>query len=160
MVAHPRSSACSALPETDDDERHARFEEALRLICSTWSGNASARTGNGESATLLSVPPHHSLPVPAADLSAPLLGRGEQPGLGPNRRNAQLQHALLAPPNARAVPAIPGGLSRGRRNGTDCRQSPGVRRPGRRDCLCPRRAGLANPLAAIPAGRKDPRRDA
>jgi alkanesulfonate monooxygenase SsuD/methylene tetrahydromethanopterin reductase-like flavin-dependent oxidoreductase (luciferase family) len=53
------------LPETGELERHARFEEALRLILSAWSGN---ETRAGQSLRYYPVPPHHSLPVPAADL--------------------------------------------------------------------------------------------
>jgi alkanesulfonate monooxygenase SsuD/methylene tetrahydromethanopterin reductase-like flavin-dependent oxidoreductase (luciferase family) len=56
------------LPETDDRERHARFEEALGLIRSVWNGTI-AGTGMGELPQYFTVPPHHSLPVPAADLS-------------------------------------------------------------------------------------------
>jgi alkanesulfonate monooxygenase SsuD/methylene tetrahydromethanopterin reductase-like flavin-dependent oxidoreductase (luciferase family) len=56
------------LPETDDYERHARFEEALGLIRSVWSG-AIAGTGEERSQRYFAVPAHNRLPVPAADLS-------------------------------------------------------------------------------------------
>jgi alkanesulfonate monooxygenase SsuD/methylene tetrahydromethanopterin reductase-like flavin-dependent oxidoreductase (luciferase family) len=57
------------LPETGELERHARFEEALRLILSAWSGNGmGAEEGSNESPRYFPVPPHHPLPVPADDL--------------------------------------------------------------------------------------------
>jgi alkanesulfonate monooxygenase SsuD/methylene tetrahydromethanopterin reductase-like flavin-dependent oxidoreductase (luciferase family) len=61
----PEEFGLFGLPVTDDDERHERFEEALRLIRSAWSGNG---TMTGESQRYFSVPPHHPLPIPAADL--------------------------------------------------------------------------------------------
>jgi len=65
----PEEFSLFGLPETDDDERHARFEEALRLICSAWSeGGIRTKTGTVESPRYFPVPPHHTLPVPAADL--------------------------------------------------------------------------------------------
>jgi alkanesulfonate monooxygenase SsuD/methylene tetrahydromethanopterin reductase-like flavin-dependent oxidoreductase (luciferase family) len=57
------------LAETDNDERHGRFAEALRLICSIWSANhTSADSGTAKSARYFPVPPHHSLPVSSQDL--------------------------------------------------------------------------------------------
>jgi len=65
----PEEFGFFGLPETDDDERHARFEEALRLICSAWSeGGIGPKAGTTESPRYFPVPPHHPLPVPAADL--------------------------------------------------------------------------------------------
>src|SRR6516165_5949507 len=52
----PEEFGLFGLPVTDDDERHERFEEALRLIRSAWSGNG---TMTGESQRYFSVPPHH-----------------------------------------------------------------------------------------------------
>ena len=49
------------LDVTGEDERHARFEEALRVILAAWSGDWSR-------ARDFPVPPHRSLPVPSADL--------------------------------------------------------------------------------------------
>jgi alkanesulfonate monooxygenase SsuD/methylene tetrahydromethanopterin reductase-like flavin-dependent oxidoreductase (luciferase family) len=63
----PEEFALFGLPETDDHERHERFEEALQLIHSAWNGTI-AKTGIGKSSRYLTVPPHHSLPVPAAHL--------------------------------------------------------------------------------------------
>jgi alkanesulfonate monooxygenase SsuD/methylene tetrahydromethanopterin reductase-like flavin-dependent oxidoreductase (luciferase family) len=56
------------LAETDDYERHSRFEEALALIRSAWNGTI-AGTGDGAPPRYFAVPPHHSLPIPIADLS-------------------------------------------------------------------------------------------
>jgi alkanesulfonate monooxygenase SsuD/methylene tetrahydromethanopterin reductase-like flavin-dependent oxidoreductase (luciferase family) len=64
----PEEFGLFGLHETSDHERHARFEESLRLIRSAWNGTL-AETGNGESSSYFAVPPHDSLPVPAADLS-------------------------------------------------------------------------------------------
>jgi alkanesulfonate monooxygenase SsuD/methylene tetrahydromethanopterin reductase-like flavin-dependent oxidoreductase (luciferase family) len=66
----PEEFGLFGLPETDDHERHARFAEALGLICSAWRGTvASAAMGNREPPPFFAVPPHHSLPVPGADLA-------------------------------------------------------------------------------------------
>ena len=65
----PEEFGLFGFPETDDHERHARFEEALGLIRSAWTG-AIAETGNGESPQYFAIPPHYPLPVPAANLSA------------------------------------------------------------------------------------------
>jgi len=65
----PEEFGLFGLAVTDEDERHARFEEALRIICSAWSEDgigAIARTS--ESPRYFSVPPHQPLPVPAAGL--------------------------------------------------------------------------------------------
>ncbi|MFI5457662.1 MAG: LLM class flavin-dependent oxidoreductase [Isosphaerales bacterium] len=65
----PEEFGFFGLPETDDDERHARFEEALRLICSAWSeGGIGAKAGTSESPRYFPVPPHQPLPVPTAVL--------------------------------------------------------------------------------------------
>jgi alkanesulfonate monooxygenase SsuD/methylene tetrahydromethanopterin reductase-like flavin-dependent oxidoreductase (luciferase family) len=64
----PEEFGLFGLPETDERERHTRFEEALRLIRSAWNGTI-AGMGNGESSRYFAVPPHHSLPAPAADLA-------------------------------------------------------------------------------------------
>jgi alkanesulfonate monooxygenase SsuD/methylene tetrahydromethanopterin reductase-like flavin-dependent oxidoreductase (luciferase family) len=62
----PEEFGFFGLTETGDDERHARFAVALQIICSAWSGNGM---GAGESQHYFSIPPHHPLPVPAADLA-------------------------------------------------------------------------------------------
>ncbi len=65
----PEEFALFGLTETDDVERHARFEEGLRLICSAWSeGGIRTTTGTSGSPRYFPVPPHRTLPVPAADL--------------------------------------------------------------------------------------------
>jgi alkanesulfonate monooxygenase SsuD/methylene tetrahydromethanopterin reductase-like flavin-dependent oxidoreductase (luciferase family) len=48
---------------TGEHERHARFEEALRLILSAWSGR-----GTDPDLRFSRIPAHRPLPVPAADL--------------------------------------------------------------------------------------------
>ncbi len=57
----PEEFGVFGLDVTGDDERHARFEEALRVILAAWSGDWSG-------ARDLPVPPHRSLPIPPADL--------------------------------------------------------------------------------------------
>ncbi|HEY2155298.1 MAG TPA: LLM class flavin-dependent oxidoreductase [Isosphaeraceae bacterium] len=57
----PEEFGLFGLDVTGEDERHARFEEALRVILAAWSGDWSR-------ARDFSVPPHRSLPIPAADL--------------------------------------------------------------------------------------------
>jgi alkanesulfonate monooxygenase SsuD/methylene tetrahydromethanopterin reductase-like flavin-dependent oxidoreductase (luciferase family) len=64
----PEEFSLFGRPETDDHERHARFEEALALIRSAWNGTV-AGTDNEESSRYFAVPAHHSLPVPAVDLA-------------------------------------------------------------------------------------------
>jgi alkanesulfonate monooxygenase SsuD/methylene tetrahydromethanopterin reductase-like flavin-dependent oxidoreductase (luciferase family) len=66
----PEEFSLFGLTETGDLERHARFEESLRLIRSAWSGKG---VGN-EQGTKLSlryfpVPPQQPLPVPELDLA-------------------------------------------------------------------------------------------
>jgi alkanesulfonate monooxygenase SsuD/methylene tetrahydromethanopterin reductase-like flavin-dependent oxidoreductase (luciferase family) len=61
----PEEFGLFGLAETDELERHARFEEALRIIRSAWSGELS-----GQAFRHFSVPPHQPLPVPAATLPA------------------------------------------------------------------------------------------
>jgi alkanesulfonate monooxygenase SsuD/methylene tetrahydromethanopterin reductase-like flavin-dependent oxidoreductase (luciferase family) len=57
------------LTETDSDERHRRFGEALELISSIWSRcGTSHRVVASEPVPYFSVPPHNSLPVPSKDL--------------------------------------------------------------------------------------------
>jgi alkanesulfonate monooxygenase SsuD/methylene tetrahydromethanopterin reductase-like flavin-dependent oxidoreductase (luciferase family) len=62
----PEEFGYFGLAETDDNERHARFAEALGIIRSAWSGNGTATT---DSLRYFSIPAHHPLPVPAADLA-------------------------------------------------------------------------------------------
>ena len=100
----PEEFRLFGLAEADEAERHARFEEPLRIIRSAWGGGADdpgppSRPG---------APP----PGPAG----PVLGRREQRRLGPDRRGDGLQHALLPPADAGAIPrstpppiATPGG---------------------------------------------------
>ena len=65
----PEEFGLFGLPETDDNERHTRFEDALRLICSAWSeGGIEAKTGMSESPRFFPVSPHQPLPVPSTDL--------------------------------------------------------------------------------------------
>jgi alkanesulfonate monooxygenase SsuD/methylene tetrahydromethanopterin reductase-like flavin-dependent oxidoreductase (luciferase family) len=59
----PEEFALFGLPETGEQERHERFEEALRVIRAAWSGHWT-----GQPLQYFSVPPHRLLPVPAADL--------------------------------------------------------------------------------------------
>jgi len=63
----PAEFALFGLRETEEDERHQRFEESLRLICSAWRGKG---TGSEplEPRRYFSVPAHDPLPVPAVDL--------------------------------------------------------------------------------------------
>jgi alkanesulfonate monooxygenase SsuD/methylene tetrahydromethanopterin reductase-like flavin-dependent oxidoreductase (luciferase family) len=53
------------LAVTDEEERHARFEEALQLIRAAWSGSVARPPHR-----YFAVPPHRLLPVPAADLAS------------------------------------------------------------------------------------------
>jgi alkanesulfonate monooxygenase SsuD/methylene tetrahydromethanopterin reductase-like flavin-dependent oxidoreductase (luciferase family) len=62
----PEEFSFFGLAATDHDERHARFAEALGIIRSAWSGNG---TGAGEVLRYFSIPSHHPLPIPAADLA-------------------------------------------------------------------------------------------
>ncbi len=55
------------LSETADDERHARFAEALRIIRAAWAGN---ETGTDDTGRDFSIPPHRALPVARTDLAA------------------------------------------------------------------------------------------
>lgn len=61
----PHEFALFGLPETDEDERHQRFAEALRVIREAWSGNVI-----GARAKYFPVPAHATLPVPAPDLAS------------------------------------------------------------------------------------------
>jgi len=56
--------ALFGLPETQETERHERFEEALRIIRQAWAGAVS-----GRDLRYVYVPPHAPLPVPARDLA-------------------------------------------------------------------------------------------
>ena len=60
----PEESELFGSPLMDDRGRQARFEEALGVIRSAWSGNWP-----GVAPRSFAVPPHRSLPVPAADLA-------------------------------------------------------------------------------------------
>ena len=65
----PEEFRLFGLAETDNEERHGRFAEALQLICSIWCANGTkADTGTSESARYFPVPPHHSLPASSKDL--------------------------------------------------------------------------------------------
>ncbi len=59
----PEEFGLFGLPETGEAERHARFEEALRVILAAWAGEVPAGPRR-----FYAVPPHRPLPVPAADL--------------------------------------------------------------------------------------------
>ena len=61
----PEEFALFGLAETEEAERHCRFEEALRIIREAWSGQVSGNSGG-----YFPVPRHAPLPVPAADLGA------------------------------------------------------------------------------------------
>ena len=68
----PEEFSLFGLAETGDLERHARFEESLRLILSAWSNTESRSAQNPDpspSVRFFSVPPHQPLPIPAADLA-------------------------------------------------------------------------------------------
>jgi alkanesulfonate monooxygenase SsuD/methylene tetrahydromethanopterin reductase-like flavin-dependent oxidoreductase (luciferase family) len=60
----PEEFSIFGLPETDEAERHKRFEEALRIIREAWAG----RVIHG-SHVYFQVPPHDVLPIPAPDLA-------------------------------------------------------------------------------------------
>ena len=65
----PEEFQLFGLAETDNDERHGRFAEALKQICSIWSANRNGSDSETvESARYFAVPPHHSLPVSSKDL--------------------------------------------------------------------------------------------
>ena len=63
----PEEFSLFGLAETDDDERHTRFAESLRIILSAWRGQGTDAAAS-EPPRYFSVPPHHLLPVPAANL--------------------------------------------------------------------------------------------
>ena len=68
----PEEFSLFGLAETGDLERHARFEESLRLILSAWSEHGiqvDPEAGSSPSLRFFSVPPHQLLPIPAADLA-------------------------------------------------------------------------------------------
>jgi alkanesulfonate monooxygenase SsuD/methylene tetrahydromethanopterin reductase-like flavin-dependent oxidoreductase (luciferase family) len=62
----PEEFGIFGLAVTDDDERHTRFAEALGIIRSAWSDNGTA---GGDRLRYFSIPSHHPLPVPAANLA-------------------------------------------------------------------------------------------
>ena len=71
----PEEFGLFGLTETGESERHGRFEEALRIIRSAWSGDGigvkvtdRGRAGTEPSSPFFDVPPHHTLPVPAPGL--------------------------------------------------------------------------------------------
>jgi alkanesulfonate monooxygenase SsuD/methylene tetrahydromethanopterin reductase-like flavin-dependent oxidoreductase (luciferase family) len=65
----PEEFQLFGLAETDNDERHGRFAEALKLICSIWSASRTVPdSGNVESARYFPIPLPHSLPVSSKDL--------------------------------------------------------------------------------------------
>jgi hypothetical protein len=60
------------LAETGEVERHARFEDSLRLVCSAWSKDGFERGSGADlesSVRFFSAPRSQSLPVPADDLA-------------------------------------------------------------------------------------------
>ncbi len=59
----PEEFGLFGLAVTDERDRHARFEEALRVIRSAWGGE-----WDGPPLRHFPVPPHRPLPVPATDL--------------------------------------------------------------------------------------------
>jgi alkanesulfonate monooxygenase SsuD/methylene tetrahydromethanopterin reductase-like flavin-dependent oxidoreductase (luciferase family) len=68
----PEEFSLFGLAETDDLERHARFEESLRLILSAWSRHGiqqSPDSGSNPSVRFFTVTRHQPLPIPAADLA-------------------------------------------------------------------------------------------
>ena len=153
----PEEFRLFGLAETEDQERHARFAEALRLIRSAWSGMIP-EAGTDGSSRYYSVPSHRPLPVPAADLagrswvavnslgSARIAGSFNFNMLSSHLRTPE-QYGNTPPPIARLWHTI------------DRRQSPGVRRPGRPERLSLGRVGITNAVAAISGRRQDPRRD-
>jgi alkanesulfonate monooxygenase SsuD/methylene tetrahydromethanopterin reductase-like flavin-dependent oxidoreductase (luciferase family) len=59
----PEEFALFGLKETDEPERHARFEEALEIICSAWNGKGAVIEPR-----YYAIRPHSFLPIPAVDL--------------------------------------------------------------------------------------------
>jgi alkanesulfonate monooxygenase SsuD/methylene tetrahydromethanopterin reductase-like flavin-dependent oxidoreductase (luciferase family) len=65
----PEEFGLFGLSETNDDERHVRFEEALGLMHLAWSGKGTTtEMGKGESPRYFAIPPYDPLPIPANDL--------------------------------------------------------------------------------------------
>jgi alkanesulfonate monooxygenase SsuD/methylene tetrahydromethanopterin reductase-like flavin-dependent oxidoreductase (luciferase family) len=67
----PEEFALFGFAETDNLERHARFDESLRLILSAWSEHGiqfGPESASSLSTRFFAVPPHQTLPIPAADL--------------------------------------------------------------------------------------------
>ena len=66
----PEEFGLFGLSETGEIERHARFEESLRLIHSAWSRQGVGNEeGTMHSLRYFPVPPHQPLPVPGTDLA-------------------------------------------------------------------------------------------
>jgi alkanesulfonate monooxygenase SsuD/methylene tetrahydromethanopterin reductase-like flavin-dependent oxidoreductase (luciferase family) len=70
----PEEFGLFGLPETGEDERHARFAEALRIIRAAWSPEGigtdfGAGQGTDPSHPYFPIPAHRPLPVPAPDLA-------------------------------------------------------------------------------------------
>jgi alkanesulfonate monooxygenase SsuD/methylene tetrahydromethanopterin reductase-like flavin-dependent oxidoreductase (luciferase family) len=60
----PEEFALFGMQVTEEAERHARFESALRLIQAAWKGEIDVETGRP-----FAIPQHAPLPIAAADLS-------------------------------------------------------------------------------------------
>ncbi len=66
----PEELRLFGLDETGEDERHARFAEALRIIRAAWTPEGiGAGQGGPSSPDFFPIPPHRPLPVPAPDLA-------------------------------------------------------------------------------------------
>jgi alkanesulfonate monooxygenase SsuD/methylene tetrahydromethanopterin reductase-like flavin-dependent oxidoreductase (luciferase family) len=59
----PREPEFFGQPEMSETQRHARFEEALRIIRAAWSGNL-----HSDDLKHFSIRPHQPLPIPENDL--------------------------------------------------------------------------------------------
>jgi alkanesulfonate monooxygenase SsuD/methylene tetrahydromethanopterin reductase-like flavin-dependent oxidoreductase (luciferase family) len=69
----PEEFGLFGLAETDEQERHARFAEALLIIRAAWSAEGIGKLGvrgAGQAAHSFDVPPHRPLPLPAPDLAS------------------------------------------------------------------------------------------
>jgi alkanesulfonate monooxygenase SsuD/methylene tetrahydromethanopterin reductase-like flavin-dependent oxidoreductase (luciferase family) len=129
----PEEFALFGLKETDEPERHARFEEALEIICSAWNGKGAVIEPR-----YYAIRPHSFLPIPAVDLhrrswvAVNSLGAAQIAG----KLNFNMLFSHLRTPGRR--------------------QPPGVRWPGRCHSLCPGRASAPPSLAPLSARRKNP----
>ncbi len=63
----PREFELFGAAETGEDERHARFEQALEIIRSVWSGAFDQAEPSGQQA-YFAIPPHQPLPVASSEL--------------------------------------------------------------------------------------------